>query len=61
MPEQRNQPPARVPVRLRKCQTCGERVATVVQGECPDCAGLQPLPLRGSSGRFMSFTPKDGA
>jgi hypothetical protein len=26
----------------------------MVQGECPDCAGLVALPLRTADGRFMA-------
>ena len=31
---------------------------SLVAGQCPDCAGLQPLPLRGEGGRFLpGLTP----
>ena len=41
----------------RKCKTCSSEVTgPLLHGECPDCAGLVALPLRGEGGRFMTFT-----
>jgi hypothetical protein len=43
----------------RKCKTCSSEVTgPLLHGQCPDCAGLVALPLRGERGRFMTFTPK---
>ncbi len=41
--------------KYRKCTTCKDHVPTgrVVNGQCPDCAGLVALPLRGEGGRFL--------
>ncbi|MFI7585923.1 hypothetical protein ACIB24_02470 [Spongisporangium articulatum] len=46
--------------RLRKCRTCGdpELSSRLVHGQCPECIGLQTLPLRGQGGRFISFTAR---
>ena len=42
--------------RFRKCRTCGQpSLSKLRRGECPDCAGLSPLPLRGEGGRFISL------
>jgi hypothetical protein len=42
-------------VRTRPCRTCEKKFPTgqLVHGECPDCAGLDALPLRGAGGRFL--------
>jgi hypothetical protein len=42
--------------RLKKCPGCQHFVPStaMVQGECPDCAGLVALPLRTADGRFMA-------
>lgn len=39
----------------RACRACKHAVpaSALLHGECPDCAGLQPLPLRGEGGRFL--------
>jgi hypothetical protein len=39
----------------RACTTCQHAVpaSSLLHGECPDCAGLQALPLRGEGGRFL--------
>lgn len=41
--------------RTRKCRTC--RVSfpagQIFNGQCPSCAGMQALPLRGEGGRFL--------
>jgi hypothetical protein len=39
----------------RACTACKHAVpaSSLIHGECPDCAGLQPLPLRGEGGRFL--------
>ena len=57
MRTKRNQPRAGKP-RLRKCKSCEQMVAagSLVGGQCPDCAGLVALPLRGEGGRFIKFT-----
>jgi hypothetical protein len=43
------------PPRTRACRSCRTptTVGRLVGGECPDCAGLIPLPLRGEGGRFL--------
>lgn len=43
---------------VRKCRKCPGRfpVGSLVAGECPDCAGLAALTLRGEGGKFISFT-----
>src|SRR4051812_23823309 len=43
------------PPGYRACKTCKHAVpaSALLHGECPDCAGLQPLPLRGEGGRFL--------
>ncbi len=50
-------PPAPVTRRrARKCRTCGQPSPTaLVRGECPSCAGFQPLPLRDAGGRFLTL------
>jgi hypothetical protein len=55
MRDERTAAPGRV--RMAACETCGERVpaGSRVAGECPECAGLVPLDLRGADGRFLSF------
>ena len=46
----------------RKCKTCSSEVTgPLLHGECPDCAGLVALPLRGEGGRFMTFTKPEPA
>jgi hypothetical protein len=42
----------------KRCRTCGDLfpVGALTFGQCPDCAGLVALPLRGAGGRFISFT-----
>ncbi len=45
-------PPGR-PAGTRRCRTCTTPTGALVQGDCPDCAGLVPLPLRGPGGRFL--------
>jgi hypothetical protein len=62
MPDQRNHALAGLPeqrTRTRRCGTCREFVpaGSIVGGECPECAGLIALPLRGAGGRFLSFAP----
>jgi hypothetical protein len=48
--------PALARPRLAACRTCGVRVlsGSRVAGDCPKCAGLVPLDLRGADGRFWS-------
>jgi hypothetical protein len=60
MPSQRrtlpeNRPDTEPAIRYRGCKTCKHSVpaSSLLHGECPDCAGLQPLPLRGEGGRFL--------
>ena len=51
-------------VKHKKCCTCTALVpaGALVAGECPQCAGLVALPLRGEGGRFLSLTrPTGGA
>ena len=57
MPSKPSQPGPTGP-RLRKCRTCGEFEvsSSLIHGECPECAGLLALPLRGAGGRFLTFT-----
>ncbi|GLY27429.1 hypothetical protein [Kineosporia sp. NBRC 101731] len=45
----------------KPCRTCTEvhPVGRLHFGQCPDCAHLVALPLRGEVGRFMSFTRQD--
>jgi hypothetical protein len=47
--------PATPVPRLRACRSCQTPTVPgrLVAGECPDCAGLIPLPLRGEGGRFL--------
>ncbi len=42
----------------KTCRTCGDLhpVGALTFGQCPDCAGLIALPLRGAGGRFISLT-----
>src|SRR4051812_41803634 len=57
----------RTPVKLagyRACRTCKHAVpaSALLHGQCPDCAGLQPLPLRGEGGRFLpGLTPRSSS
>jgi len=46
----------------KPCRTCTDLhpVGALVFGQCPDCAGLVALPLRGEGGRFISLRPTDG-
>ena len=41
--------------RTKKCRTCRGSfpAGRIVNGECPSCAGLTPLLLRGSGGKFL--------
>lgn len=53
--------PARSPgsqIKSRRCRSCGATTSTgaLIAGECPDCAGLLALPLRGTGGRFLSLS-----
>ncbi len=60
--EQSVQAPSRAR-RVRRCRACKRPVspAALMSGECVDCAGLVPLPLRGEGGRFLSFgAPQNG-
>ena len=45
----------------KPCRTCAEvhPVGRLHFGQCPDCAHLVALPLRGEGGRFISFTNSD--
>jgi hypothetical protein len=55
-PPPASQPAAGSAGRARRCRTCKRDVhIALVHGECPDCAGLIALPLRGDGGRFLSF------
>jgi len=52
--------PSRV-LRTRPCRKCKVPAASgsLINGECPKCAGLVPLPLRGEGGQFWkSDDPK---
>ncbi len=57
MPSKRNQSRTSGPL-SKRCRTCTELhpVGALTFGQCPDCAGLIALPLRGDGGRFISFT-----
>jgi hypothetical protein len=48
--------------KMRKCRKCQGRfpMGSLVNGECPSCAGLELLPLRGEGGRFVSFNLRAG-
>lgn len=62
MPGKRNATP-RGP-KHKKCRTCTALIpiGALVAGDCPPCAGLVALPLRGEGGRFLSLTrPAGGA
>ena len=39
----------------KRCRTCDALfpVGALTFGQCPDCAGLVALPLRGADGRFL--------
>ncbi len=41
--------------KTKRCRTCDRPYppGSLIGGECPDCAGLVPLPLRGDRGRFL--------
>jgi hypothetical protein len=43
---------------LRRCRHCKGSFpsGSLVAGDCPACAGLTPLPLRGEGGKFIKFT-----
>jgi hypothetical protein len=42
----------------KRCRTCNDLhpVGALSFGQCPDCAGLVALPLRGPGGRFITLT-----
>ena len=42
----------------KRCRTCNDLypVGALTFRQCPECAGLVALPLRGPGGRFISFT-----
>jgi hypothetical protein len=47
----------------KPCRTCTEvhPIGALVFGQCPDCAHLVALPLRGEGGRFISLrNPSSG-
>jgi len=46
----------------KKCRTCHDLhpIGALTFGQCPDCAGLVALPLRGPGGRFISFARVGG-
>jgi len=56
MPSKPN-PHTRGPL-AKRCRTCHDThpIGALTFGQCPDCAGLVALPLRGAGGRFISFT-----
>jgi hypothetical protein len=56
MPTKPNHP--RTGPLAKRCRICHELhpVGALTFGQCPDCAGLVALPLRGAGGRFISFT-----
>ena len=62
MPSQRNHHrtpgPRRTGPLAKRCRTCNDLhpIGALTFGQCPDCAGLVALPLRGAGGRFISFT-----
>jgi hypothetical protein len=46
--------------RTKKCRTCRDSfpAGQILNGACPGCSGLMPLPLRGDGGRFLpGLTP----
>lgn len=46
--------------KTKKCRTCDRPhpAGSLIAGECPDCAGLVALPLRGERGWFLpGITP----
>jgi hypothetical protein len=46
--------------RTKKCRTCRASfpAGQIMNGQCPTCAGLQALPLRGEGGKFLpGLTP----
>jgi len=57
MPSHRTHPRTTGP-QAKRCRTCHDLhpVGALTFGQCPDCAGLVALPLRGPGGRFISFT-----
>ncbi len=42
----------------KACRTCADLhpIGALTFGQCPDCAGLIALPLRGAGGRFISLS-----
>ena len=54
-----NDNPASGP-KQRKCRQCKASFpsGSLIAGECPTCVGLDPLPLRGEGGKFITFTAK---
>ncbi|MBT0773166.1 hypothetical protein KIH74_29755 [Kineosporia sp. J2-2] len=46
----------------KPCRTCGDvkPVGRLHFGQCPECAHLVALPLRGEGGRFISFAGHNG-
>jgi hypothetical protein len=59
MPSKRSEPRTSGP-QAKRCRTCNELypVGALTFRQCPDCAGLVALPLRGAGGRFISFTSR---
>jgi hypothetical protein len=57
MPSKRSEPRTPGPL-AKRCRTCNDLhpVGALTFRQCPDCAGLVALPLRGAGGRFISFT-----
>jgi hypothetical protein len=57
MRTKRNELPNRGPL-AKRCRTCHDLtpVGALTFGQCPDCAHLVALPLRGAGGRFISLT-----
>ena len=45
----------------KRCRTCNDLypVGALTFRQCPDCAGLVALPLRGAGGRFISFADRN--
>jgi hypothetical protein len=64
LPENGTSSVRRSPRGYRSCSTCRQSVpsGSLVGGQCPDCAGLQPLPLGGEGGRFLpGLTPSSSS
>jgi hypothetical protein len=50
--------------REKKCRTCRASfpAGQIINGQCPTCSGLVPLPLRGEGGKFLpGLTPTNSS